>query len=395
MKTKHFSQAILLLFLGLTVISCGKDPDAEQPTIPSEENIIEADVTSQGKLTLNAENASGATSAEGSSKLIDGDTTTKFYVAAPPANFYMQIEFDSAKLIGAYTITTANDWDTRDPRNWTLTASNDGQNWIELDRQMGELFFKRRLTQRYDFKNTTKYKYYRWNITALYNDVNFQVSEWRLIQVPTDKQKISPVTYIDSSTQNGLTLYYINKTGQQTLSYQSKMINTFFTNYPKLLQDFNPDALKKLNFIVDTAYTGVAYAFGSVIAFGGNYMKNNPNDVDVVTHEIMHIIQAYPGGVAPVWLSEGIADYVRDKYALDNAGAGWSLPNFSANQSYTDSYRVTARFLKWIELHIKPGFVKEVDAAIRTKVYTSNYWLTATGKTVDQLWAQYASKPTL
>ncbi len=43
----------------------------------------------------------------------------------------------------------------------------------------------------------------------------------------------------------------------------------------------------------------------------------------------MHIVQGYPGygdARVPGWLVEGIADYARDRYGMDNAAAGWALP---------------------------------------------------------------------
>ncbi|MBE8713601.1 basic secretory protein-like protein [Sphingobacterium hungaricum] len=395
------ANALVVLFLVFSTSSCVKN---EKPIIPEEEieepenaakdPISVNDVTSKGILTVSQENPSGAQGNEGSSKLIDNNKDTKFLIFDFKPDFYIQLELDSARLIGAYEFTTGNDADGRDPMDWTITGSNDGTNWEVVDRQIGEQLRSRKLTKRFDFKNSKKFKYYRWNITSVYYGDVFQASEFRLLEVPREQQELKPITYVDSISKDGLTLHFINKTGSQQLAYQEKMIETFFTNYPKLLNDFNPNAQKSLYFIVDPTYDGVAYAIGKVVVYSYNYMQSNPKDIDVVTHEIMHHIQAYSGG-APGWLSEGIADYVRYAYGLDNAGAGWSLPNFQSNQSYTDAYRVTARFLAWIEKHVKPGFVKDVDQAIRNKTYTEAFWQANTGKNVDDLWAKYASNPAL
>ena len=52
-------------------------------------------------------------------------------------------------------------------------------------------------------------------------------------------------------------------------------------------------------------------------------------------------------------LTEGLADYARYKYGVNNAAAGWSLPNYASGQSYTNAYAVTARFLVWLELRVR------------------------------------------
>jgi len=124
-------------------------------------------------------------------------------------------------------------------------------------------------------------------------------------------------------------------------------------------------------------------------------MMAHPKDIDVVTHEVMHIVQEYGYSAGPVWLTEGIADYARAKFGVDNAGANWTLPEYKASQSYTNSYRVTARFFIWIEKNVKPGFVKDVDAQLRKHTYTENTWKGETGKTLDELWADYSANPAI
>src|SRR3546814_18437281 len=109
----------------------------------------------------------------------------------------------------------------------------------------------------------------------------------------------------------------------------------------------------------------------------------------------MHIVQAYPSGSEPGWLVEGIADYVRYKYGVDNAGAGWSLPDVKANHHYNQSYRITARFLDWIETNRKPGLENVLDSAMRTGSYTDDIREAETGLTMDGLWADYVLSPHL
>jgi len=157
---------------------------------------------------------------------------------------------------------------------------------------------------------------------------------------------------------------------------------------------FNTGAVKAVTFVIDPAYSGVAATSGTTITYSSAWFHSHPQDVDVVTHEIMHVIQAYTGGT-PGWLTEGIADLVRYRYGVNNGPAGWSLPAWSSTQSYTNSYRITARFLAWLENHGYPAIVTSLNTALRNHTYTANTWVSLTNKTVDQLWADYAANPTL
>ena len=131
------------------------------------------------------------------------------------------------------------------------------------------------------------------------------------------------------------------------------------------------------------------------LVVSATYLRNHPKDIDLVTHELMHVVQSYPNG-QPVWLVEGIADYVRWKYGRDNAGANWNLPNFDRTQRFTDSYAVTARFLVWLERKVNRNIVNRLDRALRGDQYQNGQiWKQITGKSIDQLWSDYASKSSL
>lgn len=191
----------------------------------------------------------------------------------------------------------------------------------------------------------------------------------------------------------GYTLTFINEDTGLDPALKQRLISTFFEVYPKLAKTYNPKTAKEVTFVIDTAYKGVAATSNDKVAFSATYMKKKPRDIDVVTHEVMHIVQAYGQTDGPGWLTEGIADFVRYKFGVDNEVAGWSLPAFKPEQSYKNSYRITARFLDWIERKKTPGLVKTLDAAMRNHTYTSDIWQAKTGKSLDQLWAEYAANP--
>lgn len=379
------------------MLGCSKNDlkgSDENSTNPQNNNIRKKeDITSLGKLTVSLENKNGSESAEGSLKATDGNTTSKFLIYDFAGGFYMQLQFDKPQAVAAYALTSGNDADGRDPRDWTITASNDGSNWKILDAQHYELFDQRNETKKYNFKNKETYKYYRLTINANRGDQMFQLSEWRLWVVPLSEQVVNPITRIDTLRKNNLTLYFVTKFPDFSTDLKQKLIDVFFVNYPKLLKDFNVNATKTVVFSIDPEYSGVAMTSGGVVTYSSTYMSEHPKDIDVVTHEIMHIIQSYRGGSGPSWLTEGIADYVRYKYGIDNAGAGWSMPAYNSNQSYENSYRITARFLAWLELHVKNGIVKNLDAMLRTNTYSEKSWEKETSKTVDELWNMYSLNP--
>jgi uncharacterized protein DUF1735/F5/8 type C domain-containing protein len=145
---------------------------------------LEVDVTAQATLSVSKDNDGGADANEGSKKLVDGDYNTKFLTGGFPQDFWVQLAFPSATIVGAYTITSGNDAPERDMKNWELVGSNDGTNWTVLDTRSDEVFPDRNFTKRYEFNNTTAYTQYRINVIANNGSDLIQVSEWRLINYP-------------------------------------------------------------------------------------------------------------------------------------------------------------------------------------------------------------------
>jgi hypothetical protein len=200
----------------------------------------------------------------------------------------------------------------------------------------------------------------------------------------------------DTLTQSGYTLIFINQDTALDPHVKARLISTFFTVYPKEAAIYNPQTARKVTFIIDPSYDGVAATGNDETHFNPQWFHKHPGDIDVVTHEVMHIVQNYPDGAGPGWITEGIADYVRYTLGVDNEGAGWHLPNYSPKQHYDNAYRVTAHFFVWLEQNGHAGIVKALDSAMRSKTYTDQTWNQLTGKSVDELWTLYgaASTPT-
>ena len=203
-----------------------------------------------------------------------------------------------------------------------------------------------------------------------------------------------PCVSKDSITRQGYTLIFCNRQPDFDTSTQRRLIETFFTVYPAEACRFNPHTARKVVFVIDPGYKGVAATSGDSTYFNPQWLKVHPEDIDVVTHEVMHIVQAYRYPV-PGWLTEGIADYARYFYGVNNQAGKWRLPDFRAGQHYTNAYRVTARFLVWLEKNNHPGIVDSLDKAARAGTYSPRIWTDLTGKTVDDLWQDYSRDPVI
>lgn len=197
----------------------------------------------------------------------------------------------------------------------------------------------------------------------------------------------------DSLTRQGYTLVFVNRDSALAPATKQRLTDAFFQVYPQEARRFNPQTRRRVTFVLNPAYAGVAATDNGVVDYNPAWLRKHPDDLDVVTHEVMHIVQAYPSDSAPGWLTEGIADYARYTYGVGNAQGHWALPDYQAGQSYTNSYRITARFLVWLEQHGYPRLVDRLDAAARTRTYSPALWQQQTGRPLEALWAAYAAQP--
>ena len=133
---------------------------------------------------------------------------------------------------------------------------------------------------------------------------------------------------------------------------------------------------------------GVAYTSGNTITIAGDWIKKSPDDYGMVVHELTHVIQQYRRTKrTDGWLVEGIADYVRYfKYE-----PGPSIGRMGRNANYRQGYRTAARFLDWIERTHDKGIVVKVNKALRKGEYKDDLFKEDTGKSLDDLWAEFSA----
>lgn len=200
----------------------------------------------------------------------------------------------------------------------------------------------------------------------------------------------------DTISKNGLTLYMIDEESSLTPVFKQRLIDAYFEQYPKLIARYNPNAKKAIRFVIDAKYDGVAVTTADDrIVYNPAWFHRNPEDIDVVTHELMHVTQAYKFGNVPGWVTEGIADYVRATIGINNVKAKWSMPDVQTTHHYKNAYRITARFFLWLTQHYDKDFIVKLDNAARTNQYNADIWKLNGNKTVDELWAEYTANPSV
>ncbi|MEV0610360.1 ThuA domain-containing protein [Polymorphospora rubra] len=137
------------------------------PSLPPSEKVVEATASGNNPPNETAQHA------------FDGSTGTKWLTRTTTG--WLTGKLAEPTVISRYALTSANDSPGRDPRNWTLRGSNDGQTWTDLDSRSGETFPSRFLTRQFSFTNTTAYQYYRLDITANSGEPLIQLAELWLI----------------------------------------------------------------------------------------------------------------------------------------------------------------------------------------------------------------------
>jgi Secretion system C-terminal sorting domain/Putative binding domain, N-terminal len=115
---------------------------------------------------------------EGEANAFDDQSSTKWLVFSPIGKIAYDFANEDAYAINSYTVTTANDFKERDPKNWTLEYSDNGSNWFGLDSRSNQFENAPRFhTETYGFTNTTAHKHYRLNVTANHGNELLQIAE--------------------------------------------------------------------------------------------------------------------------------------------------------------------------------------------------------------------------
>lgn len=134
---------------------------------------------------------------------------------------------------------------------------------------------------------------------------------------------------------------------------------------------------------------GVAATSGRTITVSSHWIESRPEDIGLIIHEQIHVIQGYPSG-NPWWITEGIADYLR--WAIYEGKPQSWFPRPKRPQGYQSGYQVMGGFLLWLETERAPGIVRKLNTAMRKKAYNAALFEAETGLTLDELWDRYVNE---
>ena len=166
-----------------------------------------------------------------------------------------------------------------------------------------------------------------------------------------------------------------------------KQMMEFWPDMEAMLYTDNFITPNKVNIFYRTGpnVTGVAATGGGEMTVNTAWASAHPDDTGLTVHEVAHVVQAM-SAYNPVWLIEGTADYLR--------WVKFEPQNFTYNinpekSNYNDSYRTTAAFLAWVELHYDSRLVSKLNADTRFGRYTPEKWKEYTGKDAPTLWQEF------
>ncbi|WP_249348603.1 basic secretory protein-like protein [Pseudoalteromonas citrea] len=137
---------------------------------------ISDDVTqpNSAAITASAENGSQ----ESAYHAFDNEQYTKWLTFESTG--WLNYQFSNTMVIQGYSITSANDAPSRDPKNWELQGSNDGVNWTTLNIQNNQSFASRHQTKYYHFSNTHAFNQVRLSIQNNNGAAILQLAEIQL-----------------------------------------------------------------------------------------------------------------------------------------------------------------------------------------------------------------------
>jgi len=168
-------------------------------------------------------------------------------------------------------------------------------------------------------------------------------------------------------------------------------------SYPVIIRALrmeNDPVAKDVQIVVTYAYKGVAATGnsgfggpngGARISVSAEYALTHPNDLGMVAHEMVHVVQSYPT-YDPVWLVEGIADWVR--WFNWEPLAKRPRPNPEKAKA-RDSYQTTGAFLYYVSTHYDLNLVPKLNRAFKERAYKESLFKDYTGRTLDQLDAEW------
>lgn len=260
---------------------------------------------------------------EGKKMLFDEASSTKFLTSNKPASgspVWVSFKLDSARVLGKYSITSANDEDGRDPKSWTLYGSADGKEYTVIDRQSNQKFAGRGLMVTYTVQNPVAYQYYKLEITENNGGGMTQFADLRLSTGETAEEEVqeSPMASEVSGGPNSSW----NKTG----SYDGKKSLAVYAKKTGKTDSYARNLLYSGLNIKVTANTQLSYVHFPALHDGSTY------DYEYTSMHMAMDVKFTDG----TYLSElGAVD--QNGFGMDPVSKGESDALFSMQWNYVET----------------------------------------------------------
>lgn len=164
--------------------------------------------------------------------------------------------------------------------------------------------------------------------------------------------------------------------------------------YPILCEMLNSEGFTPradLKIVFKGSMRAPAATSGGTISVNAPYVIQNPGDLGMMVHELVHAVQQYrrpPRGSDMGWLTEGIADYIRFYKYEPGADKSRIDPD---KASYRDAYRTTAAFLNYLVLKHDKEIVVKLNARMRAGTCTEATFKELLNVEVADLWNQFVT----
>jgi len=141
-------------------------------------NIVSKDITDDGGSLIAQYEGFGTD--EGLDKLTDNSVDTKYLVKNQSA-LWVQYQSTSRYILTSYSVSSANDAEGRDPKDWMLYGSQNGNTWELIDKRENQKFGQRKATQSYSIDSDQAFSFFKLDIIANNGDADTQIAEWQLL----------------------------------------------------------------------------------------------------------------------------------------------------------------------------------------------------------------------
>ena len=200
--------------------------------------------------------------AEQVDKIIDGLDTTKYLDFQLGDGMGFNVDLGGISYIAtSIQMTTANDFEARDPMQFEVSGSNDGTNYTSIATGAIPCISTRFSTRQYDFANTNAYMFYRVNYTSACDPSggagipSIQVAETQLLGTLLGVD--------DFQIPNRFSIYPNPNEGMFTLSYSGNevLIDAFISDISgKIIKQINLiDFDSRREFRMDQSATGIYF----------------------------------------------------------------------------------------------------------------------------------------